>query len=59
MEQQYEDGEAFFVLRLPVRVMDGHDMLLAEGSREHCLAEQAGFLAVLARCKPEPAGTNA
>ena len=56
--QSCEDGEAFFLLRLPVQVVPGHDLVLAEGSREHCLAEQAAYLAALAR-QSEHAGINA
>jgi hypothetical protein len=54
IEHEYEDGGAFFVLRLPVQLVPGHDMVLAEGSLDHCLEFNAAFFAALRQCEREP-----
>lgn len=54
IEHKYEDGDTFFVLRLPVHLVPGHDMVLAEGSQDHCLAEKEAFLAAIDHLVAKP-----
>lgn len=54
IEDQYEDGGAFFELQLPVPIMPGHPLVLAEGSRDHCLTKKATFLAALEQSERGP-----
>ncbi len=54
VENKFEDGDFFFVLRLPVQLVPGHDMVLAEGSHAHCLEYNAAFFAALRQGEREP-----
>lgn len=54
VESKYEDGDVFFVLRLPVQLVQGHDVVLAEGSLAHCLEYNAAFFSALRQGEREP-----
>jgi hypothetical protein len=54
IEDQYEDGGAHFELQLPVPIMPGHPLVLAAGSRDHCLTEKATFLAAMEQSERGP-----
>ena len=58
IEDEYEDGEIYFVLRLPIQLVSGHNMVLAEGSLAHCLERNAAFFAALGQGARQPTRTQ-